>query len=62
MQRGDVRDQLPSAQRKMQVIDMKMNDVELGRALEESFQYNEVVRHLVLTMLIRSQRPSACSN
>jgi len=62
MQRGDVRDQLSPAQRKMQVIDMKMNDVELGRALEESFQHDEVVRHLVLTMLIRSQRASARSH
>jgi hypothetical protein len=46
----------------MQVIDMKMNDVELRRVMEESFQHDEVVRHLVLTMLIQAQRTRARSD
>jgi len=29
---------LPSAEREMQVIDMKVNDVELVRVLENTFQ------------------------
>ena len=42
----------------MQVIDMKMNDVELVRALKNTFQHDEMMRHLVLTMLVQTQRPS----
>src|SRR5215471_7663394 len=39
----------------MQVIDMEMNDVELVRAPEDSLQHDEMMRHLVLTILIQAQ-------
>ena len=39
----------------MQVIDMKMNDVELARALENTFQHDEMVGHLALVTFIQTQ-------
>jgi hypothetical protein len=59
MQRCDVRYRIPPAQWKMHVIDMKMNDVEIGRARENMFEHGEVVGHLILAMLIQAQRPPA---
>ena len=46
----------------MQVIDMKMNNVELVRALENTLQHNEMVGHLALVTLIQTQRPPARRN
>jgi len=59
MQRCDVRYRIPPAQWKMHVLDMKMDDVELCRALEDMFQHNKMVRHLVHAALIQAQRPPA---
>src|SRR5260370_20709973 len=54
-----MRNRLPSAERKMQVIDMKMNDVELTRVLENTLQHDEMVGHLALVTFIQTQRPPA---
>src|SRR4030095_5082995 len=43
----------------MQVIDMKMNDVELARTLENTLQHDEMVGHLALVTFIQTQRPPA---
>src|SRR5436305_8349333 len=57
MQRCNLRYRLPPAQWKMHVIQMKMNDVEIGRAGENTFEHDQVVGQLVVAMLIESQRP-----
>src|SRR6476620_8159016 len=54
-----MRNRLPSAERKMQVIDMEMNDVELASALENTLQHDEMVGHLALVTFIQTQRPPA---
>src|SRR6267154_4261257 len=43
----------------MQVIDMKMNDVELARALENTLEHDKMVGHLALVTFIQTQRPPA---
>ena len=41
---------------------MKMNDVELGRVLENILQHDEMVCQVILTTLIQTQRPLARSH
>src|SRR5262249_37049400 len=47
---------------KMQVIDMKMSDVELDRALEDILQHDVMVSQMVPTTLVQTQRPRARSH
>ena len=62
MQCGHVGNRLPPAQRKMHVINMKMNDVELCCALEDMFQHQNLVCELVDAMFVYPQRATARRN
>ena len=55
MQRGHMRYLLAAAQRKVQVVSMKMDDVELRSALQHVFEHQNVVRHPVHAVLIHTQ-------
>ena len=55
MQCCDVGYPIAPAQWKMHVIDMKMNDVEIGCARENMFQHNKMVCHLIHATLIQAR-------
>jgi hypothetical protein len=59
MKSRDVGDLSPARQRKVEIVDMKMNNVKLARSLEDLVKHNDVVGERILTFLIEPQGPLA---
>ncbi len=56
MQCGDVRYGTTTSQRKMHVISMKMDDVELGCSLKHAFEHQNLVSKMIHAVLVGAQR------
>ncbi len=57
VERRDVRDSGPAGERKVQVVDVEVNDVELGRPLKDFLEEQHVVRQRVHAGAIEAQGP-----
>jgi hypothetical protein len=55
MQCRHVRDWLAPTQRKMQIVNMKMDDVELRSALEHMFKHQDLMGELIHTLFVQAQ-------
>ena len=54
-----MRDRLTPAQGIVQIINVKMDDIELRSALEHTFQHQNLVRQSVHAVLVQTQRAPA---
>ena len=55
MQRRHVRYRLPATQGKVQIVNVKMDDIEFCGLLEHTFKHNSVVRQMVYAVLVEAQ-------
>ena len=62
MQGRHVRHALTPAQREMQVIDVKMDDIEFRGALKDMLEHQYLIRHLVCAVLVQPQGAPARSD
>ena len=59
MQRSHMRDRLTPAQRKMQIVNVEMNNVELCCTLEHAFEHHRLVGQFVDALVVQTQRALA---
>src|ERR1051326_7388597 len=62
VQRSDACDCIAPAQRKVQIINMKMYKVELRCALKHMLKHQDLVRQLVHAVFVESQGTPACGD
>src|SRR6185312_11286907 len=62
MQCGDVTQILAAAKREVEIVDMKMNDIESGRRLGNALNERNMMGYIVATVGIRAQRSSRTRN
>src|SRR4030095_11504625 len=62
VQRCDMRNRRANNEWKMQIIDVKMNHIELVGVLKHPVEHNQVMRHVINTPLIQPKRAGASGN
>ena len=62
VERGQTRQPQPPADRKMEIVDVEVNDVEAVRRREHLLHHQDVVRELVDATLVQPQRTPAGRN
>ena len=55
-------DLLTATDGKVQIVNVKMDDIEFRGPLEYMFKHDKVVRQLIYAVLVEAQRTPACRN